>query len=237
MSRLINGCCFPAVTALLNREMAALMRLQASSEAQQAPAGSSDAGNGVPSAAAQQQAQQQAQAAAAAGSAEAGAERCIAAARLQGAGQGSAGSASREAAFDLLLDLVTHDSGCWRQAQELLQDRVHHVAGQVGPPGQVHPAGQVGPANAGTHDVPLLPACTCPGRATVPWGLSVIQVRAQGVALGCLPVHALVRSCVRSGNDWLTRSALPAAHAAAPGAAPAVWKRAAADPARPGVSS
>ncbi|KAL4452636.1 hypothetical protein ABPG75_008298 [Micractinium tetrahymenae] len=150
VSQLITACCFPALTALLSRETAMLFRIQAASEAQKtaaaAAAGSSDAGGDPPAAASaaaeaaeqqqqqqQQQQQLQAQAVAMTAGAEAEAERCIAAVRLHGAGHGSAGRASREAAFDLLLALVTHDSGCWHQAQDLLQNRVHHMAAQVLP--------------------------------------------------------------------------------------------------------
>lgn len=56
-------------------------------------------------------------------------DACVGAARAAAAGGGDGGS--REAAFELLLDLATHDSGCWREAQGLLTTLVHPTALQL----------------------------------------------------------------------------------------------------------
>jgi hypothetical protein len=63
--------------------------------------------------------------------ADAAAERCVAASRAQHA-QHAVGS-SREAAFDLLLDLAVHDSGCWQYVQDQLATGVHAAAAALLP--------------------------------------------------------------------------------------------------------
>jgi hypothetical protein len=119
VGQLIQGCCFPAIAAFNQWQMITFAVSQVALA--------------DPTAAAQGGASEQQRAAvyaAATASAVVQAERCVAAARAQGSGSaGSSSSSSREAAFDLLLDLVLHDSGCWQQAQELLQTTVHASAG------------------------------------------------------------------------------------------------------------
>lgn len=110
---LIHSCCFPAVSAQRQLEAATLGRLNA-------------AGAEAASVSALPPPPLQQSVLAAAATAEATAERCIAAAQAQ-YGNGS-GTSSREAAFDLLLDLMLHDSGCWQYAQEQLRNIVHAAA-------------------------------------------------------------------------------------------------------------
>lgn len=133
--RLLDGVCFPALSVLRQRDqfMAYWYALTDEADKAMGAAAAVVAESGVDSPAAVQAAVtavQRRQAAAAAASFAVTmwgqCEKCILAARLQAASGG--GSASREAAFELLLDLVTHDSGCWQKASELLQTQVHEAA-------------------------------------------------------------------------------------------------------------
>lgn len=135
MAHLLDGCCFPALSTLRTRESFVACWFALTDQAGKATvaAAAAAAESGADSPAAMQAAAaaaQQHQAAATAGSLAmamwGSCERCILAARLQAASGN--GSTSREAAFELLLDLVTHDSGCWQQAAELLQTQVHEAA-------------------------------------------------------------------------------------------------------------
>ena len=125
VGQLIQGCCFPAITAFNQWQLITYAVSQVALAAAAAVSTS-----GPPGGSSEQQ--RAAVYAAATASAVVQAERCVAAARAQGSGSaGSSSSSSREAAFDLLLDLVLHDSGCWQQAQELLQTTVHASAGAM----------------------------------------------------------------------------------------------------------
>ena len=118
VEQLLLGVCFPAIGAQALRDQ----RLHALLSAETARLRAASGGGGAQQA---QQAQAEAgrlgeayQRLAAAGQfsvARAELEACVAAARAQQVT--GAGAVSREAAFDLLLDLVTHDSGCWQQAR------------------------------------------------------------------------------------------------------------------------
>lgn len=118
VAQLIQGCCFPAITALRQREQYYMQLMVAGQAQPQAAAPHAADGSGAPTEAAAEamqllQARLLAVAAGTIASAQTSAELVVAAARAQ-AGTGAGGS-SREAAFELLLDLVTHDSGCWQQ--------------------------------------------------------------------------------------------------------------------------
>ena len=132
VTRLLDGCCFPALSVLRHREQFltywALMNQQADQAADAAAAASAEGGAGSPAAvqAAAQAAHGRQMAAQLGNLAKATweqCEKCVLAARLQAAS--SAGGSSREAAFELLQDLVTHDLGCWQKAAEHLQNSVH----------------------------------------------------------------------------------------------------------------
>lgn len=115
VEQLIRGVCFPAIGAQAVRDQ----RLQALMAAETARLRA--AGGGASTA--QQQQQQQMQAlgellgrvttAGPSSVAYPELEKCVAAARAHQVT--GADRSSREAAFDLLLDLVAHDSGCWQQ--------------------------------------------------------------------------------------------------------------------------
>lgn len=133
--RLLDGCCFPALSVLRQREQFTAYWLALADQAGKAMGAAAalvaESGADSPAAvqAAAAAAQQQQVAATAGGFAMAmwsQSEKCILAARLQAAN--GSWSTSREAAFDLLLDLVTHDVGCWHKAAELLQTQVHEAA-------------------------------------------------------------------------------------------------------------
>lgn len=95
---LLHGCCFPALALLRQRDLLRISTMAAS------PPPPADLA-----------------------AADAAAERCVAASRAQHAQQ-AGGSSSREAAFELLLDLAVHDSGCWRYVQDQLTHFVHTAA-------------------------------------------------------------------------------------------------------------
>lgn len=135
--KLLHGCCFPAIAAMRFRaswisQIMAMGQTAGASAAQAsriaaASSGAADAAavEAEAEAASQRMAAtvMQQKLAQTSGQVHAQWERCIAAAREQAA-SGTA-AASREVAFDLLLDLAVHDSGCWQLLQEQLSGVVH----------------------------------------------------------------------------------------------------------------
>ena len=115
VSQLISHCCFPALTALRLRHEGVLATLSARSAV--TDAAPTDADADPQPGELQAAALQLAAANAALVVSGVAAEQCIEQARVQGTGPTSAGSASREAAFELLLDLICQDSDCWHAAQ------------------------------------------------------------------------------------------------------------------------
>ncbi|PSC74217.1 ubiquitin specific peptidase 24 isoform A [Micractinium conductrix] len=131
VSQLISHCCFPALTALRLRHEGVLATLSARSAV--TDAAPTDADADPQPGELQAAALQLAAANAALVVSGVAAEQCIEQARVQGTGPTSAGSASREAAFELLLDLICQDSDCWHAAQEQLSTVVHSAASDVLP--------------------------------------------------------------------------------------------------------